>query len=108
MLVSPHDREINHRVLIVRVSSQSFKQLLPATALDPPAKSGVNVFPREKSFRQIAPRYARPVTVKHRFNKQAIVLRRYPGMAIAARQKLLDPITLIVPQSITTDLSATN
>ena len=97
MLVSPHNRGIDHRIFVVRIGGQSLKQSLPNTALGPPAKAGVNILPRTKSFRQIAPWYARPVTIEHRFNKQTIVPRPYTDMAIAARKKILDPTPLIVP-----------
>src|SRR5882724_2273897 len=85
VLVSAHNRGIDHRVFVVRVGCQSRKQLLPNTALRPPAKSRVNVLPWTKSFRQITPRYPRPVTVEHRFNEQPIVRGRYPDMAVASR-----------------------
>jgi hypothetical protein len=97
VLVSPYNRGIDHRIFIIRIGGRSLEQSPPNPALGPPAKSGVTILPRSKSFRQIAPWYARPLTVQHRFNKQTIVLRRYTDMAIAARQKVLDPFPWIVP-----------
>jgi hypothetical protein len=61
-----------------------------------------------KPFGQVPPREAGPITVDHRFNKQPIVLGRYPDMPFTSGQNILYPVPLIVPKGVTARLSAPN
>ena len=54
-----------------------------------------------KSLRQIASRNACPVAVQHSLHKHPVVPRRPAFCPNTPRQQILDPIPLIVPQSIT-------
>jgi hypothetical protein len=108
MLVSPNDCGIDHCVFVVRIGCQSLKQSLPNAALGPPAKPRMDVLPRTKSFRQIPPGDTRAVTIEHRFNEQAIVVGCHPNMTLTTRQKILDPIPLVVPKCVPLHLSAPN
>ena len=42
-----------------------------------------------KAFGQVPPREAGPITVDHRFNKQPIVLGRYPDMPLTSGEDTL-------------------
>jgi len=53
------------------------------------------IFPIAETLGEIAPRNAGSISV-HRFDEQPIVRRRAPDMAFAARQKIRDPVPLIV------------
>ena len=52
---------------------------------------------RQRRDRYIKPRNARTVSVEHGFDKQPVVLRRDTDVGFTARQRVLDPIPLIVP-----------
>ena len=61
-----------------------------------------------KALRQIAPGDASAIAIENRFDKQPVVLSRDPNMAHASRQNILDPVPLIIPQSIASHWSAPN
>jgi hypothetical protein len=49
-----------------------------------------------------------PVTVKHRLDKQPIVLGGDADMPFTAGQNILDPVPLIIPKGVAAHLSAPN
>ncbi len=52
--------------------------------------------PITKALRQIAPRDASPISVQNSFNEQSVVRRSAAHVAFATRQKILDPLPLVV------------
>lgn len=66
----------------------------------------MDLFPVPEPFRQISPRDARPVAIKHRLHEQTVVLRSHSDMTFTTWQQTFNPIPLIVPQPITTHPSA--
>jgi hypothetical protein len=61
-----------------------------------------------KTFRQVPPGYTGAITVKHRLDKQPIVLGGDAHMPFTAGQNILDPVPLIVPKGVAAHLSAPN
>lgn len=53
-----------------------------------------------ETLRKITPRYGRTIAIQHSLDEQPVINRRLPYMPFATRQKILDPIPLVVPQSI--------
>ena len=101
MLVRSNDSGIEHHVLIIVVGGQVFEYAFENPALAPTPKSLVYVPPVAETTGKIAPRYAGAIAIKHRLNEQTIVAGRYTNMPFAPRKKVLDPMPLIVAQSIT-------
>jgi hypothetical protein len=52
--------------------------------------------------RQIAPGNARPIAIENRLDEEPIVWRRAADMPLTPGKKILNPIPLIIPQSIPT------
>src|SRR5260370_2481046 len=104
----PHDRTVDHGVLIIRIARQHLKQLLPHAALGPAREARMYLDRVAKAFGQVPPRNARPITVDHRLYKQPIVLGRYPHMPLTSGQNILDPVPLVVPKGVAAHLSAPN
>jgi hypothetical protein len=52
------------------------------------------------TLRQVTPRDARAIPIDHRIDEQAVVGSRTADMALPARQEVLDPLPLIIAQSI--------
>ena len=90
VLVSPHNRGVDHHVFVIVIACQQ------NPTLRPPAEALVNDFPIPETLRKIAPRKAGPIPIEDGFDKQSIVRRGASNMAFAAGKKILDPIPLVV------------
>jgi hypothetical protein len=66
----------------------------------------IDDLPVAKALGQIAPRDAGSKPEENGFDEQAIVRRRTAHMAFAAGENILDPIPLVVVQSIASHRSA--
>src|SRR5439155_20558393 len=108
VLVGTHNGAIDHGVFIIRVGRQHLEHLLPHPTLGPARKSRMNFDRIAKALRQIAPGDASAIAIENRFDKQPVVLSRDPNMARTSRQNILDPVPLIIPQSIASHWSAPN
>ena len=89
-------------------AARSLEHPLPYPALGPAREARMNLDRIAKALRQVPPGNARAIAVEHSFDKQPIVLGRHPNMAFTSRQKILDPVPLVVPKSITSHWSAPN
>jgi hypothetical protein len=96
VLMSAHDSGVDHHVFVVVIAGQQLENALENLALGPSAEALVDDLPIPETLRQVAPRDTRPISVQHRINEQSIVGRGAADMALASRQKILDPIPLIV------------
>jgi hypothetical protein len=74
----PHDRAVDHGILIICIARQHLKQLLPHATLGPAREARMYLDRVAKAFGQVPPRDTGPITVDHRLYKQPIVLGRYP------------------------------
>src|SRR5580693_528605 len=106
VLMSTHDGRIDHRVFVVGVLGQILEDPLPDAGLGPAGKARMNRLPVSEALRQVPPRHAGPISVQNRLNKQTIVRRRDAHMPQATRQQILDPVPLVVVQSISPHRSA--
>ena len=91
-----HDRGVDHHVLVVRGTRQYLENALENPALGPSVEALVDDLPIPEALRQIAPRDTRPVSVQNCIDEQSIVDRGATDMALPSRQKILDPIPLVV------------
>ena len=97
--MSAHNSGVDHHVLVVGIARQQLENAFENAALRPSAKALVNNLPVAETRRQIAPWNAGSIAVKNRIDEQSVVRRRAADMALSARQKILDPLPLIVSQS---------
>ncbi len=100
VLMGADDGGVDHHVFGVGVTGQVIQNTLENPALAPPAEALVRALPGTKMRRQIAPWNACPIAVEHRLDEEPIVWRSTADMAPTPRKKILDPIPLIIPQSI--------
>jgi hypothetical protein len=87
---------VDHHVLVVGIARQLLENALENAALRPSAETLVDDFPITETLGQIAPRNAGSISVKNGFDEHSVIRRRTPDMALPARQKILDPIPLVV------------
>jgi hypothetical protein len=97
---------VDHRVFVVGVGGEMVEDLLPDPALGPAAEPTMGILPIAEALRQIAPWDAGAVTIEHRFDEAAIVLGSGADMADPPRQPVLDPLPLVIAQSISGHRSA--
>ncbi len=96
MLVSPNNGCVDHHVLVVVITGQQLENTLENPALRPPVEALVDDVPVAEALGKIAPRNAGSKSVDNRVNKQPVVLCRSANVAFAARQKVLDPLPLVI------------
>ena len=91
-----HDGGIDHHVFVVVIIRQQLENAFENSALRPSAEALVDDFPIPETLRKITPWNAGSIPVQNRLDEQPIIRRRTADMAFAARQKILDPVPLIV------------
>ena len=94
--MSAHDRGVDHHVLVVVVTRQQLENALENPALGPSVEALVDDLPIPEALRQIAPGDTRPISVQNCIDKQSVVGRGAADVALASRQKILDPTPLVV------------
>ena len=94
--MSAHDGGVDHHVFVVVIARQQFENAFENPALRPPAETLMDNFPIPEALGKVTPRNPGSISVQNGFDKQSIVRRRASHMAFAARQKILDPIPLVV------------
>jgi hypothetical protein len=87
---------VDHHVLVVMVARQQLENAFENSALRPPAEPLVDDFPIPEALGKVTPRNPGSIPVQNGLDEQPIIRRRAANMAFAARQKILDPIPLIV------------
>src|SRR5262249_60620364 len=97
VLVSAHDGRVDNHVLIIGIAGQQLENPLENAALCPSAEALVYDLPVAKTRRQITPWDARSVSIKNCVNEQTVVRCSAADMAFPARQKIFDPLPLIIP-----------
>jgi hypothetical protein len=101
MLVGSNNGGVDHHVFVVVIFRQRLKNTIENAAFAPASQPLVDVLPIAEAGGKIAPGNAGPVAIQHRLDEQTIVGRRATDMALPAGKPILDPIPLIVPQTIT-------
>jgi len=100
------DRGVDHHVFGVGVAGQVIQHTIENAALAPSAEALVCAFPGTKMRRQIAPGNARPIAIENCVDEKPIVRRRAADMPLSPGKKILNPIPLIIAQSISIHWSA--
>ena len=95
-----HNGAVDHGIFIVRIGCQDLEHLLPYAARSPAGKSRMNLDRVAEAFRQVSPGNACPVPVKHRLDKQPIVLGGHTDMPFSTRQKVFYALPLIITKGI--------
>ena len=96
MLMRANNGGVDHHVFVVVVARQLFENALKNPTLCPPAEALVDDLPIAETLGEVAPRDAGSKSIKNSFDEQSVIRRRTPNMALAAGQKILDPIPLVV------------
>src|SRR5512145_299075 len=96
MLVSPNNGCVDHHVFVVVIARQQLENAFENPALRPPVEALVDDVPVAETFGKIPPRNTGSKSVENRINEQAVVGCRSANVAFAARQKILDPLPLVI------------
>ena len=91
-----YDRGVDHHVFVIVITRQHLENSLENPALRPPAEALMNDFPAPETLWQITPGNPCSVSVQDRIDEQSIVGCGAADMALASRQKILDPVPLVV------------
>src|SRR5262249_355703 len=108
VLVRTHDGTVDHGVFVVSIGCQHLKYLLPDAGFGPTGKSCVGLYWITEALRQVPPGNTCSIAVENGFHEQPIVLGCNPDMALPSRQKILDPLPLVVSQGVSSHGSAPN
>ena len=100
MLMRAHDGAVDHSVFVVGVFCQRPENTLPNALSAPSHVARVDDAEIAETLGQITPGDAGAIAVKHRFDKQAIVFGCHPNIRGFARQKLFNPLPLIIAKGI--------
>ncbi len=106
MLMGADDGGVDHHVFIIVISRQHLEDTFENVAFAPPPEAPVRVLPIAEALGKIAPGNAGAIAIQNRLDKAPVVDRRPAHVAFSARQKILDPTPLVIPQAITTHQSA--
>src|SRR6267143_1055003 len=99
VLVSAHDRGVDHHVFVVGVARQRLENAIENAALRPSVKALVYDVPIAKTRGQITPRDSRSISVKNRINEPPVVCCVAAPMTFSPGPKIFDPLPLFVSQS---------
>src|SRR4051812_5153134 len=108
MLMSAHDGAVDRRIFIVSLCGEVLEHAFPNAGDGPAAEASLHLDPIPKTLRQVTPRDPGPIAVEHSLDKQPIVPRCHTNRPLTARQKVSDPLPLIVTQPIASHRSAPN
>jgi hypothetical protein len=98
--MGPHDSGVDHQPLQIGLTRQRGENLVQNPHLDPPIITSLDRFVVAKRFRQVAPASTRTRHPQKRVQEPTIVSAR-PSFAFpTSRDKLLQPLPLIVPKRI--------
>ncbi len=98
--VSTNEGRIHPDPLVVRLFRPSAKHALPHPRLAPAREPEVHHAEIPETLGQVAPRDACPISVQHRFHKQAVVCGSDPHVPSTSRQQILDAVPWVVSQCV--------
>jgi hypothetical protein len=101
MLVRTDNRGINHHVFIVAIRSQVSENTFQNTTLTPAPQPLVDNFPIAKPRWKITPWDTGTVAIQNGLNEKPVVRSSAADVALSTRQEILDPVPLVVAQSVT-------
>ncbi|MCE3224458.1 MAG: hypothetical protein K0S58_2638 [Nitrospira sp.] len=88
VLTGPHNRAVDHRVLVIRITTQLPQHPLPYPPFRPATQPAMGILPVTKPIRSVAPGNAGTIAVENRFNEEPIVHHRATDLANPTRQTL--------------------
>jgi hypothetical protein len=94
-----HDGGVNHHVFVVGVSRQHLENALENSTFCPSVKALMHDFPVAETRGQITPGDPCSVSIKNRIDEQPIIRCVTADMTFTTRQKILDPLPLVISQS---------
>lgn len=100
VLVGADHRRVNQSVFVVAILREMLENPLLYAALAPSHVPRVDDAEIAETLGHIAPWNTGPVAVQNRLYKQTIVFGRHAYRIFPARQQTLDPLPLIVSQTI--------
>src|SRR5258708_32376290 len=101
-----HDRGVDHREFVVGIDRERSRDTVPDSTFGPAAMPPVRVVPVTEAFREVAPRDACTIAVKHRIHEKAVVRGGYPNRPNPPGQSVLDPVPLVIAESFVAHWSA--
>src|SRR5215210_5682468 len=104
--MSTHKGAVDHGGLVICIGRHVLEHPLPHASLGPTAEAGVDLDPTAEPLGPIAPRDTGAEAVEHRLNKEPVVLGRAPDMPDPPRQKVSDPLPLVIAQAVASHRSA--
>jgi hypothetical protein len=104
--MSAHNGAVDHRVLVVGSLGQMLKDAVPDTGFGPAGKATVHVFEVPEALRQVAPGDTGAIAVEHSIDKQTVVRSGHANRTGPTRQQVLDPVPLIIAESVSAHRSA--
>jgi len=101
MLVGSNNGGVDHPVFVVAIFCQGLEDPREDAALAPSSQALVGVLPVAEPLRKVTPRDARSIAIEDSLHEKSIVPRGAADVALPAGKEILDPLPLVVPQSIT-------
>lgn len=106
VLMRTHDGRVEHHVFVVGIPRQDLENPCKNAAFTPSPVALVGRFPVPVSLRKITPGNARAIAIDDRIDKQPVVGRGAADVALAAGQKILDLVPLVVSKRVSMHVSA--
>jgi hypothetical protein len=96
VLVSAHDGAVDHHIFVIVIASQFLENAIKNARLGPPVEALINNLPIAKTLGEITPRNPGSKSEQHRLDEEAIISCGAADVTFLARQKILDPLPLVV------------
>jgi hypothetical protein len=96
MLVGSNDRGVDEQVFHVSITPQGNGHAFPDTGFTPAGKANIRSMPMPEFSGEIAPRTASSHDPENRLDEAPVVLGCDTPITELARQKLLNPLPLVI------------
>jgi hypothetical protein len=106
VLIGAHHGAVDHRIFVAGVRGKMLKNTLPDTGFCPAGKAPMRILPVAAACGQVAPGRTGAVADEDGCDEQAIIRRSNADRSGSARQTILEPLPLVVAQSIPAHWSA--
>ena len=100
VLMGSDNGALDHRIFVVGIGGQAFEHALPNPVFGPAAEPPMGILPAAGALGQVAPPNSRAIPIEDRFDKAPIVLGGCADISQLPWEQVLDPLPLIVAQSI--------
>src|SRR5688572_25846769 len=100
MLMGPDQGAVDHHVFLVRILGQDGQQVSRDAFASPSAEPTMNILEVSKLLRKVSPGNTCAISIQDSIDEQPIVPSCNPNMSNATRQDILDPVPLVVSNTI--------